>query len=56
VFDGVKPVLLIELHELDLSKDQRPAILKLRDHNYNLRSLGASEWQELFIAEPPGKF
>jgi FkbM family methyltransferase len=50
-----KPVLLIEMHELDRFKDKHPAILKLRDHDYHLRSLGMREWQEHFIAEPPGK-
>ena len=55
VLNRDKPVLLIEMHELDRFKDQHPAILKLRDHNYNLRSLGVREWQEHFIAEPPGK-
>jgi FkbM family methyltransferase len=55
VLERDKPVLLIEMHELDRYKDQHPAILKLRNHNYNLRSLGVREWQEHFIAEPPCK-
>ncbi len=55
VLNRDKPVLLIEMHELDRFKDKHPAILKLRDHNYHLRSLGVREWQEHFIAEPPDR-
>jgi FkbM family methyltransferase len=55
VLNKHKPILLIEMHELDRFKDKHPAILKLRDHDYHLRSLGIREWQEHFIAEPPGK-
>jgi FkbM family methyltransferase len=55
VLDRDKPILLIELHELDRFKDKHPAILKLRDHNYQIRSLGMREWQEHVIAEPLGK-
>jgi len=55
VLNRDKPVMLIEMHELDRFKDKHPAILKLRDHDYRLRSLGIREWQEHFIAEPPGK-
>jgi FkbM family methyltransferase len=55
VLNRDKPILLIEMHELDRFKDEHPAILKLRDHNYHLRSLGVREWQEHFIAEPPGR-
>jgi hypothetical protein len=55
VLDRDKPILLIELHELDRFKDKHPAILKLRDHNYQVRSLGIRQWQEHVIAEPLGK-
>lgn len=55
VLNRYQPTLLIEMHQLDRFKEQHPAILKLRDHNYQLRSLGIREWQEHFIAEPPGK-
>jgi hypothetical protein len=55
VLNRDKPILLIEMHELDRFKDKHPAILKLRGHDYQLRSLGIREWQEHFIAEPPGK-
>jgi FkbM family methyltransferase len=55
VLNRDKPILLIEMHELDRFKDKHPAILKLRSHDYQLRSLGTREWQEHFIAEPPGK-
>ena len=55
VLNRDKPILLIEMHELDRFKDEHPAILKLRDHNYHLRSLGVREWQEHFIAEPPDR-
>jgi FkbM family methyltransferase len=55
VLDRDKPILLIELHELDRFKDKHPAILKLRDHNYQARSLGIRQWQEHVIAEPLGK-
>ena len=55
VLDRDKPILLIEMHELDRFKDKHPAILKLLSHDYHLRSLGVREWQEHFIAEPPGK-
>jgi FkbM family methyltransferase len=52
VLNRDKPVLLIELHELDRFKDKHPAILKLRDHNYRVRTLGMRHWQEHVIAEP----
>jgi FkbM family methyltransferase len=52
VLNRDKPILLIELHELDRFKDKHPAILKLRDHNYQVRSLGMRLWQEHVIAEP----
>lgn len=55
VLNRDQPTLLIEMHELGRFKEQHPAILKLREHNYVLRSLGVREWQEHFIAEPPGK-
>lgn len=55
VLNRDKPVLLIELHELDRFKDKHPAILKLRDHNYRVRTLGMRHWQEHVIAEPLGK-
>ena len=55
VLDRDKPILLIEMHELDRFKDKHPAILKLLSHDYHLRSLGMREWQEHFIAEPSGK-
>ena len=55
VLDRDKPILLIEMHELDRFKDKHPAILKLLSHDYHLRSLGIREWQEHFIAEPRGK-
>jgi FkbM family methyltransferase len=55
VLNRDKPILLIEMHELDRFKDKHPAILKLREHDYHLRSLGIRKWQEHFIAEPPGK-
>jgi FkbM family methyltransferase len=55
VLNRDKPILLIEMHELDRFKDKHPAILKLQEHDYRLRSLGIREWQEHFIAEPPGK-
>jgi FkbM family methyltransferase len=55
VLNRDKPILLIEMHELSRFMDKHPAILKLRDHNYHLRSLGVREWQEHFIAEPLGK-
>jgi FkbM family methyltransferase len=55
VLNRDKPILLIEMHELDRFKDKHPAILKLRDHNYHLRSLGVRKWEEHFIAEPLGK-
>jgi FkbM family methyltransferase len=55
VLERDRPTLLIEMHELDRFKDQHPAILKLRDHNYQLRSLGIRDWQEHFIAEPLSK-
>jgi FkbM family methyltransferase len=55
LLDRDRPTLLIEMHELDRFKDQHPAILKLREHNYQLRSLGIRDWQEHFIAEPLGK-
>ena len=55
VLDRDKPIPLIELHELDRFKDKHPAILKLRDHNYQVRSLGIRQWQEHVIAEPLGK-
>jgi FkbM family methyltransferase len=54
VLDRDRPVLLIELHELDRFKDQHPAILKLREHNYQVRTLGLRQWQEHVIAEPIG--
>ena len=52
VLNRDKPVLLLELHELDRFKDQHPAILKLRNQNYQVRSLGMRTWQEHVIAEP----
>ena len=55
VLERDKPVLLIELHELDRFKDKHPAILKLRGHNYQVRSLGIRQWQEHVIGEPLGK-
>lgn len=55
VLNRDQPTLLIEMHELGRFKEQHPAILKLREHNYKLKSLGMREWQEHFIAEPPGK-
>lgn len=55
VLERDKPVLLIELHELDRFKDQHPAILKLRARNYQVRTLGLRQWQEHVIAEPLGK-
>jgi FkbM family methyltransferase len=55
VLERDKPVLLIELHELDRFKDKHPAILKLRDRNYQVRTLGLRQWQEHVIAEPLGK-
>lgn len=50
-----RPVLLIELHELDHFKEQHPAILKLKKHDYKVRTLGMRQWQEHVIAEPVGK-
>ncbi len=54
VLNRDKPILLIELHELYRFKDKHPAILKLRDQNYQVRSLGMRLWQEHVIAEPLG--
>ena len=50
-----RPVLLIELHELDRFKDKHPAILRLRSYNYQVKTLGIRQWQEHVIAEPIGK-
>jgi len=55
VMNRDKPIMLIELHELDRFKDKHPAILKLRDQNYHVRTLGIRQWQEHVIAEPLGK-
>ena len=50
-----RPILLIELHGFGRFKDKHPAIITLRNHKYQVRSLGVRKWEEHVIAEPLGK-
>ncbi len=52
VLNRDKPLVLMKVHELDRFKENHPALRKLREQNYQVRSLGMRDWQEHGIAEP----